>query len=294
MEPAPKKAYLKLITGSVIFGMLGIFVDKLDSMPTISLIFYKQFFGMLALLIFIAGTGKIQQIIPSKKKRYLFLLGMINTATLVAYFICIRYTSFSIAILLLYTAPMYVTLLSPLTLGEKVTKKGIIALLLSLAGLLSIVDPQTVFRDLADTEYIIGIIAGMVSGFAFGCEIMIIRYMKDDYSSIAQLFWYTLIGVIIIFPFGSQVPQAILIDNLGTLLFFGAVNTAFAAVLYVDGISQLKAQTGSIIALIEPVSGIIFDCTVLHTPMSMNTFIGCIFILLGAAMAVLEKNEIRA
>jgi drug/metabolite transporter (DMT)-like permease len=291
MSTAPKKAYLELISGSVIFGMLGLFVDRLEAVPTLSLIFYKQFFGVLTLLVFIVAAGKLSMIVPRRKKKYLLLLGLINTATLLTYFICIRYTSFSVAILLLYTAPMYVTLLSPLTVKEHITRKGLVALALSLSGLLFIVDLGAAASSFSNGgEYLIGITAGVLSGFVFGCEIIVIRYLKDDYSSIAQLFWYTLIGVVLLFPFGARISQPVLIDNTGMLVFFGAVNTALAALLYVSGISQIKAQTGSILALIEPVSGIFFDYTILHTPLYLNTVIGCIFILLGAAVAVLEKS----
>ncbi|MDK2834882.1 MAG: hypothetical protein PWP63_1969 [Methanolobus sp.] len=223
-------------------------------------------------MVFIVAAGKLSMIVPRRKKKYLLLLGLINTATLLTYFICIRYTSFSVAILLLYTAPMYVTLLSPMTVKEPITRKGLVALALSLSGLLFIVNLGAAASSFSNGgEYLIGITAGVLSGFVFGCEIIVIRYLKDDYSSIAQLFWYTLIGVVLLFPFGARISQPVLIDNTGMLVFFGAVNTALAA-------------------LIEPVSGIFFDYTILHTPLYLNTVIGCIFILLGAAVAVLEKS----
>ncbi|MBN2109511.1 MAG: EamA family transporter [Methanosarcinaceae archaeon] len=198
----------------------------------------------------------------------------------------------SIAILLLYTAPMYVTLLSPLILKESMTGKSITALSLSLMGLLFIVDLEAGIEGVkaGGSGYLIGITAGIISGFSFGMEIMTIRYIKDDYSSVAQLFWYTLVGLVLLLPFAGGVPQPVLFENLGILVLFGLVNTALAALLYVSGIAQIKAQTGSILTLIEPVSGIFFDFTVIHTPVHANTLIGCIFILLGAAMAVMEKS----
>lgn len=291
MSTASRKPYIELIAGSILFGMMGIFVDMLDAVPTIPMIFYKQLFGLLALFVFIIFTGKLKEIIPRKRKGYLLLLGIINTTTLLTYFICIRYTSFSIAILMLYTAPIYITLLSPIILKESITKKGVIALVFSLIGLIFIVDPKNAIGEFSSGNgYLLGIFAGVLSGFSFGTEIMTIRYIRDDYSSVAQLFWYTLIGLIIFMPFAGGISKPVLSNNLSLLIIFGIVNTAFAALLYVGGISQIKAQTGSILALIEPVSGIFFDYTVIHTPIFMNTIMGCVFILLGAALAVMEKS----
>ncbi|WP_406669978.1 EamA family transporter [Methanolobus sp. ZRKC4] len=292
MNPGSKKPHIELVTGSILFGLLGVFVDYLQDVPTGPMIFYKQLFGVFSLLLFMLITGKLSQIIPRKKKRYLLLLGIINTTTLLTYFICIRYTSFSVAILLLYTAPMYVTLLSAPILKETITRKGMLALAMSFIGLLFIVDMTGVTTGFtAGNGYIIGITAGILSGLSFGIEIINIRYIKDDYSSVAQLFWYTLIGVILLLPFASKVSGPVLTDNLNMLIIFGIVNTAMAALLYVSGIAQIKAQTGSILALFEPVSGIFFDFTVVHTPIHANTLIGCFFILLGAAMAVTEKSS---
>jgi drug/metabolite transporter (DMT)-like permease len=295
MSQGSKKAYLELITGSVLFGLLGVFVEYLKAVPTGPLIFYKQLFGLVSLFLFIVLTGGLSQIVPRKKKRYILLLGFINTCTIFSYFTCIKYTSFSVAILMLYTAPMYVTLLSPLVLKEKITRKGMIALILSLTGLLFIVDMGNVVTGLssglnAGSGYLIGIAAGILAGFSFGSEIVTIRYIKDDYSSVALLFWYTLIGVFLLIPLSGGAPESVIIDNMPMLIFFGIVNTALAAVLYVSGISQIEAQKGSILALLEPVSGIFFDYTIVHTPLLLDTVVGCIFILFGAYIAVMEKS----
>jgi drug/metabolite transporter (DMT)-like permease len=138
--------------------------------------------------------------------------------------------------------------------------------------------------------YLIGIAAGILSGFSFGSEIVTIRYIKDDYSSVALLFWYTFIGVILLIPLSGGAPDPVIVDNMPMLIFFGIINTALAAVLYVSGISQIEAQKGSILALLEPVSGIFFDYTIVHTPLLMDTVIGCFFILFGAYIAVMEKS----
>ncbi|WP_321428420.1 EamA family transporter [uncultured Methanolobus sp.] len=168
MNPGTRKAYAELITGSVLFGLLGVFVDYLQEVPTGPMIFYKELFGVFSLLVFIIITGKVSSVIPHRKKHYLLLLGFINTSTIFTYFTCIKHTSFSVAILMLYTAPMYVTLFSPLILKEKITIKGIVALALSLIGLIFIVDLGNMSSGLnsglsGSSSHFIGIAAGILS-----------------------------------------------------------------------------------------------------------------------------------
>ena len=45
----------------------------------------------------------------------------------------------------------------------------------------------------------------------------------------------------------------------------------FAAIVYLRGISEIRAQTSSILALLEPVSGIFFDITILKNPVYIST-----------------------
>lgn len=289
-----QKAYLELISGSILFGMVGIFLTNIHGMSTGSIIFYKHFAGIIFLSIYFLMTGRTALLRPAKRKSYLLLLGLFNTFTIFAYFICIRYTTLSVAILLLYTAPMYVTLLSPVFLKEKVRLLGIVALLFSLAGIIFIVDPTGIASQVnLEGKNVIGIVAGIVSGICFAGVIITVRYLKDDYTGPAQLFWSTFIGILMLAPAALDITIPLLTENIVMIVLFAFVNTAVASILYINGLAKLPAQTSSIIALMEPVSVIFFDHVLLHTPVFFNTMAGCLFILLGAGLASV-KNVPRA
>lgn len=285
-----QKAYLELISGSILFGMVGVFLANIHGMSTGSIIFYKHFAGIIFLSIYFLMTGRTALLRPAKRKSYLLLLGLFNTFTVFAYFICIRYTTLSVAILLLYTAPMYVTLLSPVFLKEKVRIMGIIALLFSLAGIIFIVDPTGMVSQVnLGGKNLIGIVAGIISGICFAGVIITVRYLKDDYTGPAQLFWSTFIGILMLAPAALDITIPLLTENITMIILFAFVNTAVASILYISGMTKLPAQTSSIIALMEPVSVIFFDHVLLHTPVFFNTMAGCLFILLGAALASLKN-----
>jgi drug/metabolite transporter (DMT)-like permease len=82
-------------------------------------------------------------------------------------------------------------------------------------------------------------------------------------------------------PSALSTPVPLFLKNFNTLMIFGFTIT-FAAVIYLRGISGIRAQTGSILALLEPVSGIFFDITVLKNPVYISTLLGCGFILTAA------------
>ncbi|MBP1909363.1 drug/metabolite transporter (DMT)-like permease [Methanolobus bombayensis] len=223
-----------------------------------------------------------------KNKRYLVLIAIFNVFTLYTYFSSIKHAGISIAVLLLYTAPVYVTLLSPLFLKEKITKRGMLSLLISVCGILLVVLPGN--NTSLNANLLTGIVLGILSGISYSGTIMTVSYLKKDYSGLTQLFWSTFISLLILLPFGIGVPAEVLVPNLGMLFLFGLITTAFASVLYLNSASKIRAQTVSVLALLEPVSGIIFGFVFLHEPIFMNTIQGCFFILLGASILVLEPG----
>ena len=280
------KPFAAVITSCILFGMIGIFVREIRGMEAGSILFYRLFFGFAAILGYLVVSGGIKKVGLRQKKLYMFLLGVLNTVTMFAYFSSIKYTGIPVAVLLLYTAPIYVTLLSPLLLKEQVTLRDMLALILSISGILLAVNPSTIYGSTGSESgnYIIGILFGLLSGLSYGCSIMTINYLKETYSAVEQMFWSTAISLVLLLPFGISISAPILLENLNLLVPLGVIATAFASILYFRGVVHIKAQTAAVFSLLEPVSSIGFCCMLFGEPVQPNTIGGCLFILAGAAL----------
>ncbi|MDW7732359.1 MAG: DMT family transporter [Methanolobus sp.] len=285
-------SYLELIISCTIFGSSGIFLTHISGMQTSSILFYRILFGFILLVSYIIATKKYNLFQIGKKRYLLLLIGIFNVVTTYSYYSSIKYSGLSVAVLLLYTAPIYVTLLSPLFLKEKMTLRGIISLLVSMIGISMVVVPGNGSLGL-NSHLLPGLIFGLISGLSYSGTIMTVNHLKDEYSGTAQLFWSTFISLIILMPFASKVPQAVLMPNLPVLVLFGLMTTAFASLLYLNSASKISAQTVSVLALLEPVSGIIFGFFFLHEPVIMKTIQGCIFILFGACILVWDNRMMQ-
>lgn len=285
------KPYSEVVTGSIIYGTIGVFLDRIQNMSVGSILFSRLFFGFCMIFIYLLLNRGLGQLKPKKNRKYLLLLGLLNTITGLCYFSSILYSGISIAVLLLYTAPVYVNLLAPSILGEHRSSKSIFPLLLAVGGVLLIARPGEVLMSIEAGSYFRkGLIFGLLSGLSFGATIITIRYLREDYSGIAQTFWLTGISLLFMLPSALSTPAAVFIKNLDILLLFGLTIT-FAAVIYLRGISEIRAQTGSILALVEPVSGIFFDVIVLKNPLYISTFLGCSFILTAAY--IVSRGELK-
>ncbi|MCS3923238.1 DMT family transporter [Methanosalsum natronophilum] len=285
-------AYLNVVIGCLIAGMVGIFLNSINNMHVGSILFYRLLFGFIVLFGFIILTKRLNEIRLTKNKRYIALIGVLNVITLFSYFSAIQYTNISIGVLLLYTAPLYVIILSPIFLKERITMQGIVGLMLAITGILMIVNPNdAAIAGGTYVNYTLGVIFGLLAGLSFGTTIITVNYLKESYTGLSQLFWSTGISVIILIPFAINTSYQIVLDNLSILIAFGVITTAIGALFYLSGIVAIKAQKAGVLALLEPVSGIMFGFAILGDPIFSSTIKGCICIMLAGFIVSMSKEQ---
>lgn len=272
------KGYSYVIAASILYGLIGIFIKLITDMPLGSIIFFRILFALAAITMYLFVSGRFFELRLKEKKSYLLMLGLFEAAAVLANFYAIRYTTVSIAVLLLYTTPIYVTLLSPLVLKENITQRNIIALVLSVTGVVLVVQPQT----LHDGINIIGVALGLASGLLFALMILTSRKIKNIYTGTAQATWSMIVSLIIFSPFTFAVSIDVLKDHIQLLILFGLIPTALGGILYFSGLRLIKAQSASIISLLEPVSAVVFAFIILSEPVEYTTALGGALIFLGA------------
>ena len=283
MSVSHLKGYSQVAAGAILFGLIGIFVKLIPDMSVGSIIFYRLLVSTITVGFYFALTGSFKNLVLKEKKVHILLLGIFQAGTMLGFFISIKYTTVAIAVLLLYTAPIYVALLSPIILKEPITRHGLAALILAIAGVIMVVQPQTISQD----GQVIGLAAGLVSGLAYACMILTSRKLGNHYTGTVQASWALFITMVIFIPY-SMVPTGVLLDNLLLLIPFGFIPT-IALILYLSGLRHIKAQNASIMGLLEPVSAAIFAYIILSEPISIPTLIGGGLILLGAFLVSREK-----
>lgn len=283
--------YFELLIACIIYGTVGIYMQQLEDMSIGSIIFYRIFFGLTAVLFYLAISGNLSQLTLKRKKKYLLLLGLLYVFQMFSYYSAIRYLGASSAVLLLYTDPIYLTILAPLLLGEKNTGKTIFALFLGLIGVFYVTRPEGGFEQLEfGSNYLKGVLFGLTGGLFSSGVIISVRYLRDEYNGLTQLFWQSAISLFFLSPFAFSVPRDVLTTNLPVLILFGVLITGIGAVFYIRGVTGVSAITGSILTLLEPVSCIFFDYTVLGSPIHSGMITGCIFILAAAIVISLDNS----
>lgn len=277
------KGYGEIIAAAILWGLAGIFAKKIVGMSVQNIIFYRVAMAFLIILIILLISGNMDKIKLKDKKIYLVLFSILQVATMLTYFVSVLNASVSVAVLLLYTAPVYVTVLSPLLLKENPTRKELIALALSIVGIVIIVDPAKL-----DFSYSVGIAAGILSGISYALEILTSKYVGQSYTGYTQAFWSFAIAVLILLPVGI-VPVGIVSGNIVYLILLAIFPTILAVSLYFNGLKKVKASSASILGLIEPVSAVILAALILGERITIPVLFGGALILAGAAIVMRER-----
>ncbi len=277
------KGYGEIITAAVLWGTTGILVRMISDMTALSIIFYRVALAFMIFIVFFYISGNLNKLKLKDKKPYLVLFSVLQVITMLTFFESIMNASVPVAVLLLYTAPVYVTVFSPVLLKERSTGKGWMALFLSMAGVILIVEPGNIEFSLKLT----GIIAGLLSGISYAFQIMTSKYISKSYSGYTQAFWSFMIAMLLLLP-AAVVPVNILLGNIEYLILLAIFPTILAISLYFNGLNKVRAASASILGLIEPVSAVILSIIILHDSISIPVMMGGALILAGGAIVTRE------
>jgi len=157
-----------------------------------------------------------------------------------------RLTTAANAILLQYTAPVYVIFLSAWLLKEKIRYRDIITVALVLVGMLLF------FIGEVDTQGLWGNILALLSGVVFATMAVCLRKMKDSpYRGADSIMWGNVICGVVGLPFIAVFGLPSPMSWIG-LTLLGLFQLGLAYCLYVIAVKNVTALELALIPVLEP------------------------------------------
>lgn len=221
---------------------------------------------------------------------YLILIAPVSLLNSFTFFFAYQNTSIANAVLTHYTAPVVVAFLAPIFLKEKLTLVIFAAIALSTAGLMIMLDlslSQFLALLLAGDRNTIGIIAGLISGIAYGVLIIILRFFAQRFNPIVITFFQNASIAIILLPF-VEIP-ANFTSGLWAFGVMGVIHSTIAPVLYFRGMQEVAANKAAILGYLEPVFAIILGILFLSEAVTYKIFAGGILIFFSGYLTIVKK-----
>jgi drug/metabolite transporter (DMT)-like permease len=277
-------AKVSLILAMVIFGTIGIF-RKYIPLPSGIVACARGILGVAFLLIFIK-LKKIKMDKNSIKAHLTILLvsGGFIGLNWVLLFESYRYTSVAVATLCYYMAPIFVMIVSPFLLKEKLTVKKVLCVIVALIGMVFV--SGVIDGGIKDVSELKGILFGLGAAALYASVVMMnqkLGKVPTYDKTIIQLGAAAVVLIPYIFLVEDLSAIAVTPLILIMLLIVGVVHTGIAYALYFGSMNGLKAQTVALFSYIDPIVAIILSAMFLKEPMTIYSGIGAVLVL-GATM----------
>ena len=249
-----QSAYLSIISGACLWGLIALFFKFLSACGFSPL----QVVTLRVLVAALLMTAIILKIDPSLLKirwrdSWLFIgTGLLSLVFFnYCYFRAIDGSSISIAVLLLYTAPVFVMLLSLILFGEKFTGRKMLALLATFCGCGLITGIFASKLALTAEAFAFG----LASGFGYALYSIFGKLALRRYSTLtitAYTFYFATLGAL---PLADPQQLFTLLADwraAAGALAIALICTVAPYLLYTRGLQDVDAGQASILATLEP------------------------------------------
>jgi len=220
----PSKAALWMLGAVVSFSSMAVAGREMASeLDTFEIMMYRSFIGLVIVLVVGRFAGTLTEV-----SRQRFGLHLIRNVTHFAgqnlWFYAVALIPFAQLFAFEFSTPLWVAILAPLFLAEKLTKVRIMAALLGFIGILVVAQPGTIIIGP-------GIIAAALCAIGFSGAYIATKLLSRTDSITCIMFWLTamqlVLGIIcaaydgdVAVPSLSALPLVILIGFAGLLAHY--------------------------------------------------------------------------
>lgn len=284
------RSLLALTLSAAIFGTIGIFRRWLP-LPSALLAMLRGFLGAGSMVLLLLLRRRRPAWADVKRNlAKLLISGALIGFNWILLFEAYRYTTVAVATLCYYMAPIFVLLVSPLMLKERLTLRKGICVLAALGGMVLV---SGVIGG-AGSVSAKGVLLGLGAAALYACVVLTnktIRSVPAIEKTAVQLF---AAGAVLI-PYvllAEEVPAGLFTGGVIALtLVVGLVHTGLAYALYFSSMDALSAQTVALFSYIDPVVAVLLSALLLKEPMGIWGAIGTVLVLCAAAVSELPGKQ---
>ncbi|PTL39764.1 EamA family transporter [Alkalicoccus saliphilus] len=289
-----RAAYLIVMAGAALWGTTGLFVNQLNEsgFTAWEVVGIRLSFSALLLLLFLLIFQRGLLYVKLRDIPFFIGTGIISIAFFNYFFFTVIETaSISLAVVLLYTGPVFVALISRFTFKEPFTARKGGALILMLAGCALTVG---LFPAGALTVSGTTILFGVLSGFFYALYSIFGKYVSGRYHALTITTYSMIFGSLFLLPTSRLWEKSALLFTPGVLMYgFGlaAVATVFAYIFYTAGLRWIESGKAAILSTVEPVVAILIGVLVYSEIVTLWQGVGMALVIVSVLLTVQRQKR---
>lgn len=252
--------------------------------------FYRGFIGFI--FFFLWSLIKLRERWQLSRQFFLwsFLAGLGVIGNFTLYFLSIQSSNISLAVMLMYTAPVFVLLIALITGMERSTWIKWINGLIVIIGIILLTKVYTL-----DSESInsLGVLAGLASGLSYA--IFLFSFKKaaliGNARSTLTIAFFIFSLVLFLLIDHKEAVDVIYSKDLGWVILLGLLGGGISFFIYVIGLRGIRPSTASITAMAEPITATLIGVLYLHNRLSFIQVLGIGLILFSILLLNISKSN---
>ncbi len=280
-----------VLLSGILWGTIGLFTVPLSKygLDSVSITAVRSLITAILLGLFLLFYDKSLFRIKIKDIWTFFGMGVISFSFFnICYFQSMRYNSLGTACILLYTAPIFVMLLSAVLFKERLTPIKLVCLGLSVMGCVLI-------SGIGGTASVLGLLFGIGSGFGYALYSIFSVYALRRNHFFTSIFYAFVLSALCLAPFcnwGKVVQTTMQTPTMGILLLgIAVVTTVLPYILYTWGLKAVPAGEASVIACVEPLVANLVGLIAFNQTPTVFSVIGILLILTAVILLGLQKRK---
>ena len=261
-----KSAMLQMIICSVLWSIAGIIIKLIDANPFV-ISGFRSLFSAITVFIFM---------IIAKKKFVINKKAVIMSTCMSMVFLLFvsanKLTTAANAIVLQFTAPVFVLIVSYIFLKQKLKKADVIATIITLFGI------ALFFFDELDTGHLLGNILAIAAGFFLGVMFVCASNIDMNEKMTGTLLAHIITALVGI-PFLLFTKNTINADAMWLFALLGIVQLGIPYILLCYASRYISPVASSLLSVIEPLLNPVWVVIFYNEVPGVMAFVGGIIII---------------
>lgn len=267
------------------WGTIALVVREVD-LPALTLVFVRVALAALSLAVILLLVGRAHALRPPP--RTIFVLGVLLAIHWSLYFASIRETSVASAVLVTYVAPVFMALLAPVMIRERITRVTVGALAVSLAGVALI---SLGGGEAGGEVRAFGVALAVGAAITYALLIVLLKRWAADVDPLTVVVYQDVTAAVVLAPSVVAASWSLSGTEIAYLLLLGGLLTGFAGALYVGALRHVPATTAGILAYLEPLSAAVLAAAFLSEPLTGAVLVGGTAIVAAGVAVILAAPE---
>jgi drug/metabolite transporter (DMT)-like permease len=237
--PSRKQALIYLIIASVLWSTGGLLIKLVDLNP-VAIAGSRSFIAALLMLLFLKKTGSK---VSFKQSKLMYFGAFAYAMTVILFVSANKMTTAANAILLQYTAPIFVAIFSIKILKQKVSKIDWISIFIVMLGMVLF------FVGDLNIGQIGGNLVAILSGVFLALTIIFLKVNKDS-EPVMMPFIGNIMTFIIALPF--ILSSDFTVKSIIGIILLGVFQLGISYILFALAMTNVSPIEGILIPVIEP------------------------------------------